>query len=263
MELKAIIFDLDETLMYEQRSVDETFLAVCAMAQTRQGVDAKALYASVLARAREIWHAAPMREYCVSVGVSSWEGLSGPFTSDNPNEQALAEWTPGYRLRAWAKGLADHGIDDPGLAEEMAAAFCVERERRHVLFDETMSVLDALRDKYRFAMLTNGAPSVQRAKIGATALAPYFEAIIVTGDVGVGKPDRRVFDLILDQLGLSAGEAVMVGDSLKNDIQGANNVDMPAVWLNRFGGRLNGQAEPDYELPDLTGLPGVLEQYAL
>ena len=258
MALKAIVFDLDETLMHEKRSVDETFLTACAMAGVKYGVDAQALYASVLARAREIWYAAPMREYCVAIGISSWEALSGPFSSANPDEEALAAWTPNYRLQAWRNGLADHGVDDAELSEAMAATFCTERQKRHILFDETLAVLDALRYDYRFAMLTNGAASGQGAKIDASGLAPRFEVITISGDVGVGKPDRRVFELALSRLGQEASEAVMVGDSLENDIQGAGRMGMRTVWLNRFGKDLDGETRPDWELPDLRGLPGVL-----
>jgi len=257
---EAIIFDLDETLMYEERSVDAAFRAVCGMAHAKYGVDVDALHASVLSRAREMWYTAPVRPYTLSVGVSSWEGLSGPFSYEQPNERALIEWVPGYRRQSWRNGLADHGVEDEELAVQMAEAFTVEREKHHVLFDETMAVLESLRGRYRFGMLTNGAPSVQRAKVAATRLGSYFDAIVVTGELGVGKPDQSVFEHILGVLRVEAAQAVMVGDSLKNDIGGAQQMGITAVWINRDGRVAEDGIFPDHEIKNLRELPLVLER---
>jgi putative hydrolase of the HAD superfamily len=258
--IDTIIFDLDETLMYEQRSVDATFRAVCGLAHAKYGVDVDALHESVLARSREIWWNAPVRPYTKAVGVSTWEGLSGPFSAEVRGERELVEYAPGYRIRGWRNGLADHGIEDEALVEEMAGAFQTERQKHHVLFDDTLPVLERLQGRYRIGMLTNGAPSVQSAKIEATGLAPYFDVIVVTGAVGVAKPHPRPFEHALGLLGADKAETVMIGDSLKKDIAGAQQLGMTAVWMNPDGKEPEDGVVPDHEVRSLTEFEALLER---
>jgi putative hydrolase of the HAD superfamily len=59
--------------------------------------------------------------------------------------------------------------------------------------------------------------------------------VVVSADVGVGKPDAAVFEHALSQLGVDGDDAVMVGDSLAKDVDGAIAAELRAVWLNRDG----------------------------
>jgi len=258
MRIAAIVFDLDETLIHEAQSVEAAFEATCGLAQVLHGLDPRALRKSVGLRAKELWHGAPMRRYCLEVGISSWEGLGGAFTDSDPSSTALAAWVPRYRVRVWTRALADHGVNDPSLAKALARAFPVERQQRHVPFPDTKPTLDTLRSGYRLALLTNGAGAIQRAKIDGAGLASYFDPTIVSGDVGVGKPDPRIFRLVLEKLTLPGERVVMVGDSLTRDIQGAMKVGLRAVWLNRFSKPGDREIVPDAVIAGLADLPAVL-----
>jgi putative hydrolase of the HAD superfamily len=83
---------------------------------------------------------------------------------------------------------------------------------------------------------------------------------VVSGEVGVGKPDPRIFDLALRLLGASPEEAVMVGDNPTRDVAGAKAAGVTAVWVNRAGLPLAaGAAVPDVEVASLRGLVELLE----
>ncbi|MFL7807700.1 MAG: HAD family hydrolase, partial [Anaerolineae bacterium] len=80
--MKAVLIDLDDTLVVEVASAEAAFLATCALAQERYGVDAEGLHQSVRQRARELWYDAPARAYSVAVGISSWEALWARFLGE-------------------------------------------------------------------------------------------------------------------------------------------------------------------------------------
>jgi putative hydrolase of the HAD superfamily len=257
--ITAVLIDLDDTLVVEEASAEASFLATCALAEERYGIDAQELHQCVRQIARELWHRSPARAYCVSVGISSWEALWARFLGQDPNLRTLRAWVPIYRSESWSRALAKCGVDDDwAFVELLAETFRRDRRARHVVYDDVEPALQALRKSYRLALITNGAPDLQRTKLAGSGLEPYFEHILVAGEVGVGKPDPAIFGLALERLGVKAKEAVMVGNSLRSDIGGAQGADIRAIWLNREAKALHGEVEPDAEIVSLEELCDVL-----
>jgi HAD superfamily hydrolase (TIGR01509 family) len=125
------------------------------------------------------------------------------------------------------------GIDAPALGEEMADAFTLRREEYFSPFPGVVATLqECKRRGIHLGMVTNGNGELQRKKIRRFRLARYFEAIIIEGEFGVGKPDRRVFESALKQLGAQPAHAWMVGDDLGRDIQPAYELGMGTVWVD-------------------------------
>ncbi|HZN63318.1 MAG TPA: HAD family hydrolase [Planctomycetota bacterium] len=234
MTVRALLFDLDETLMVEPESVHAALRAACELAEW-PGIAADDLRQAVLKKAKELWYAAPTGSYCRTVGISSWEGLHGDFSGEDPNLKALAAWVPAYRQEAWARALADFGIRDAALGSQLDERFRRERAERHVKFPDTDETLARLRPHYKFGLVTNGAPRIQREKIERTGLAPLFDAVVVSGDIGVGKPDVRIFRRALELLEVEPQEAVMIGNNLERDMAGAKAADLPRIWIDREG----------------------------
>lgn len=106
-------------------------------------------------------------------------------------------------------------------------------------FPEQLEVVKKLRSLgVKTAIVTNiqlERLTSQRNKITKMGLAPYFDAIVYSGEFGVHKPDRRVFDHAASLLGVSNDACVFVGDDPTSDITGARNAGMEAVWLDRWG----------------------------
>lgn len=100
-----------------------------------------------------------------------------------------------------------------------------------VLFPETMDTVKKLKEKYKIGILTNGAHIAQWGKIERSGLMPYVDAIVVSEDAGVTKPDARIFDMMADKLGLKCEECVYVGDTFSYDIMGAYNSGMKPIWI--------------------------------
>jgi putative hydrolase of the HAD superfamily len=109
-------------------------------------------------------------------------------------------------------------------------------------------------------LVTNGQHALQYAKLAHTGLEYVFDEIVVSGDVGVEKPDREIFDLACEKLGLDPREAVYVGDNRRNDIDGAAGAGMRTVWLKSTNPGQSGRYEPDAVIADLRELPETLKK---
>lgn len=250
----AVLFDLDDTLVVEEAMAAESFEAVCRLAQSKVGTDPAALHRAVRRRARELWHSGPAAAFCQSIGISSWEGLWGRFTA-HPD---LGAWAPTYQFQSWKQALAELGVSDDALASELAAAFHAERRRRHRTFPDAEPALRELRGRCALGLITNGASDLQREKIRGAGLDGYFDLVVASGDLGVGKPEPSIFTHALRQLGVPPHEAVMVGDSLQRDVVGAQNVGIRGVWLNRRDHPRESGLEPDSEVRSLSEFLGLL-----
>jgi phosphoserine phosphatase len=251
---RTLLFDLDETLVVDERVAVETFEATARFAAERIELDAGQLALDARVSARALWRAAPTHAYCQRIGMSSWEGLWCRFEGDAAELRALAEWAPTYRREAWRLALADQQIDLAPLAEELGERFGVERRARHELFDDVAAALDALTGEWTFAIVTNGASCLQREKLAGAGLSDRFAVVVASGDLGVGKPAAEIYACTLRLLGADRSSAVMVGDSYANDVEGARGAGLRAVWLDR-GREGGGEGE---RIESLAALPALL-----
>jgi putative hydrolase of the HAD superfamily len=255
--IRAVLLDLDDTLVVEEAAAAATFVATARIAAARHPIDAATLAGDARVRARELWRAAPSHRYCERIGISSWEGLWCRFEGEAQELRALRRWAPEYRREAWRRALADHGIGDGALAEELAERFGAERRARHETFADAEPAIDALAGRYAVALVTNGASCLQREKLAASGLAHRFDAVVAGGDVGIGKPDRAIFERALEAVGAGPHEAVMVGNNLEKDVDGAIGAGLRAIWINREGG----PAPPGVlAVRDLGELPALLSR---
>lgn len=252
--VQAVVFDLDDTLVVEEPAAVAAFMEICRHAEQHYGVEADKLYAAVRETARSIWRQSPARPYCVKIGISSWEGLVAEFEGDEPNLRVLHEWAPHYRLDTWNGALVKCGVDNIDLAARLADAFQRNRRKHHILHDDAVYCLDEFSKFYRLALLTNGPPDLQREKIDVTGIGNYFTEIIISGEVGYGKPDRRFYQLVLSRLGAKPESTWNIGDSLERDILGAKAIGMKTVWVNRHGMSRDESIVPDLEASNLRQL---------
>ena len=260
----TVLFDLDDTLVVEEAAAGAAFLAASGVARERYGIDPKTLTAAVRCSAGELWRASPTITYCRRIGVSSWEGLWATFVGEGSDLAALCEWAPAYRLESWRRALAEFGVHDAALAAALADAFPCERRTRHLVYPDVVPALHALRERqHRVAVVTNGVPDLQREKLRGAGLDAQFDAVVISGEVGVGKPDPLIFLAAAERLGVDPALVVMVGDSLRRDVVGAQRAGMRGVWLNRAGATPAGDASrPDGVIADLHELPTIVGSLA-
>lgn len=259
--IKTLIFDLDDTLIWDAKSIAMAFQKTCEYATKKMGVNPVELEKAVRKEARRLYQTYETFPHTQNIGINPFEGLWGVFDDPGEDFQKMKELVPGYQRDAWINGLKELGVDDPAFGRELAEVFPKERKKHPYIYEETFSVLDRLKGDYQLILLTNGSPSLQQIKLTITPeLSPYFDHIIVSGAFGKGKPDASLFRHVLDTCGVEAEEALMIGDNLMTDILGSQRVGMKNVWINREDRPSSEEVKPTYEIDHLDGLFPILEK---
>ncbi|HEU0074757.1 MAG TPA: HAD-IA family hydrolase, partial [Dehalococcoidia bacterium] len=162
------------------------------------------------------------------------------------------------REALWREALPAAGYD-ASLAADVRDRYLYHRIETSAPLDGAEAVLSDLRATHRLGVITNGGGDIQPARLRHAGLAHYFDVLVTSSDVDVGKPDRRIFEHALQRLGVSAREAWMVGDHLASDIAGALGVGATGVWFNpRAQQRQAGQPKAHHVIASLAELRGLL-----
>jgi putative hydrolase of the HAD superfamily len=110
---------------------------------------------------------------------------------------------------------------------------------------------------YPLAILSNGDPEQQRAKLVELGISEWFPLLITPMDAGVCKPDKRIFQQASSQAGVQPADCLYIGDQLDSDVRAARNAGWQGIWLDRSN---NGQKVTDVPvIHSLAELPGLLE----
>ncbi len=133
------------------------------------------------------------------------------------------------------------------------------------LEDDTHPTLKSLHNLgFHLGIITNAADARDVARIiDGRNLRDYFETIVISADLGVRKPDPRIFEVALQRTGSSPETSVMVGDTLGADILGAHRVGMRGIWITRrsenpHNASLRSSITPDGEIKALAEIPDLL-----
>lgn len=259
--IKTIIFDLDDTLIWDKRSVAVSLHKTCLYAEEKCGVDASKLEQAIRSEAPASYLETGVYGFTQTIGINPFEGLWGEFDDEGEKFQFMKTVMPKYRRTAWSRALHKMGIEDKALGVELSNYFPVMRLKNPIVYDETFQVLEQLKGRYQLVLLTNGSPSLQQIKLNMSAgIAPYFEAIIVSGAFGIGKPDASIFEFALSKTGNQKSEALMVGDNIMTDVLGANQAGIKSVWLNREKKAAHESIFPNFEIYHLQELIPLLKK---
>jgi 2-haloacid dehalogenase len=127
----------------------------------------------------------------------------------------------------------------------------------HILPHAASAIAD-LACRAALGLATNGIPAVQRARLERSGLAPFFRTVLISGEIGIAKPDPRFFLLGAERLGLSPLEVLCVGDVPGTDIRGARAAGMASCWVAAPGARWPpDEPGPDYTIRDLRALAAL------
>jgi HAD superfamily hydrolase (TIGR01509 family) len=204
--LKAIFFDLDDTLLVTDAAHREAVAASCEEAARRcAAIPAERLQEMYLQVGRELW-------------------LS--FDLPQMQESALE-----IRRNIWAEALRRVGVEDGPLADFLGRHYGERRRAGYRLFPGALDLLDRLHGRYHLGIITNGLTEIQKEKIDRLGIEPYFETILISQEVGIAKPDARLFRMALDRVPCEPWEAAIVGDSAERDIRGAASAGLHTLWV--------------------------------
>ena len=164
------------------------------------------------------------------------------FEASRNGEMTMDEYHI-YRIQEAAKDL---GVC---LTAEQALSMQKEykkNQQKLQMSNITISILELAKENdVKLGIITNGPSEHQWSKITTLGIENWIgrENIIVSGDYGINKPDVRIFEIMKEKLQLPNDSLYYIGDSIENDIVGANNAGWKSIWINRYKKKLSKEVD--------------------
>ena len=139
-----------------------------------------------------------------------------------------------YRIQEAAKDLGVFLTDEQALNMQKEYK---KNQQKLQMSDITINILKlARKNNVKLGIITNGLSEHQWSKIEALGVERWIDKdnIIVSGDYSINKPDVRIFEIMQEKLQLPNDFLYYIGDSIENDIVGANNAGWKSIWINRY-----------------------------
>ncbi|MBZ4222989.1 HAD family hydrolase [Bacillus wiedmannii] len=213
-----MLFDLDDTLLDRDKAVDNLFLLVLEKCYEDVSDTVKN---NMLQKFKEY----DKRECGISNKTIVLESL-------------FDEFAPIYRL--------PHNYIQDFWNENFPTCFSIDQN--------TIHFLNHIKSHFKIGIITNGSTHRQKAKIINTNLNNYFDTIIISEEVGLSKPDKRIFELALNKLNVQPEDVLFIGDDLEKDIAGPQNANINGVWFNPQKIKNTTQIQPYAEINTLDSL---------
>lgn len=191
--VKAVIFDFDGTLSNRRKNAYDLF-------------DVE------------------LRKYFPNMNDIEYEAMLQDFLTDDCNGTIKVD----YRVIPFMAKYKELPSD---FLEQFKPVYYDIMWKYVALRDDTIETLKALQGKYKLAVLSNGDSKSQHDKITNCHIDEYFDEVVVSGDIGINKPDKRIFEIMAEKLNVKPEECVFVGDVFSSDILGAIRANMIPVWI--------------------------------
>lgn len=234
--VKAILFDLDNTLIETSRAGGQAIQKTSDLLKTTLALDDDTIISICNKFKQKLLH-------------ESFDPAAGRSIDE-------------VRVVHWEESIKETvgNCSTPSLAAQCYYMWKNSRLEVLSLSPEIRDLLKQLRGRYKLLLLTNGETQTQREKVEAVGCEEFFDAIVVGGEHAEQKPFPSIFRLCFNMLGVEAQDCVMVGDSLDTDIQGGFNAEVRAtVWINSAERAVpDGSVKPDYTIPTVLQLSDVL-----
>lgn len=240
-EIEAVVFDLDDTL-----------------------VDARGAWRASFAEAIAPLHAHSPALQRLGEPPLIYDSHFRGYSESAHRSAGSGEWEDRFTLEAFERLLAEHLGSDASSAAALCGAYREAIPRHQRLYPDALATLEAVGSRYPLGLVSNGPRGQQRAKVERMGLEGYFETVVISGEVGIRKPDPAIFRLALEALAVSAMGSVYVGDDPRHDVIGACDCGLAAIWVNRgdFSAEVlsrDGKPPPRHvEVRSLTEVPSAL-----
>lgn len=218
MELEAVVFDLDDTLLDRRRSFER-------FVRNQWGRFARPL------------HTIDQEQYVQAAIRFDGDGYA-------PRKELFARAIAQFQLPS-------------DMAETLLKDYRAGFPSACVLFTDAVRILASLRASgLKLGLITNGSVRMQSRKLDCLALAPAFDAILISDAEGISKPDPRIFHRAMERLNVTPARSAFVGDNPVVDVAGARGAGMHAIW--RRDPKVSETIEADAVIDELSDLPSVL-----
>ena len=225
MRYTTLLFDLDYTLF----DFDASETAAFSASLTRHGIGVQDGYHKLF----------------VAINKGLWLRVeAGDIT---PND---------VRTVRFERLFTDVGIETD--AEAIADDYIIGLGRYGGLYPGARELLEQLSAEASLAIVSNGIGRVVQDKVARLDLEGYFDAIVVSGEIGVAKPHTGFFDIAFDQLGHpDKATTLMIGDNVASDIQGGIAYGIDTCWYAP-NARAEPAVTPTYRVESLTEIPAIV-----
>jgi|TARA_B110000438_G_C15706171_1_gene603288 HAD superfamily hydrolase (TIGR01549 family) len=233
INIKGILLDLDDTIVDSRSSWKNGFkqtILLIASNQQKNNIDLESIYL----------------EYTKLVAQKHIDFTSNEW-SDILAKEGLEEIIKKYL-----------GVEiDPAIAWNY---FSQSWKDTIQLFPESLDALTLLSKHYKLGMVTNGLSEHQRFKINKFQLEEYFDFILISEELGVQKPDEKIFQIAIKKMNIPAEKLVHIGDNPRHDVIGANNAKIFSCWLKRKNNWYQEvkDVQPNYIISNLLELRSLL-----
>jgi putative hydrolase of the HAD superfamily len=241
MDIRAVAFDVNGTLVrILTDDGDEQIFRAAAHFLTYQGVslhrhELRDLYFQIM---KEQLRTSP-EKYPEFDAAGIWR------TIINDHETDFTRARPAARLEQMPLFLAEMSR---GIARRQLGLYPYVRE-----------MLETLRGRYPLAIVTDAQSTYAAGELHKVGLLGYFDPLVISGDYGYRKPDRRLFQLALDGMGVAAENALYVGNDMHRDIYGAQQAGLTTVMFDSDQGeKAYRDCTPDYTITDFRDLLRIL-----
>src|SRR5580698_6126082 len=242
MDIRAVAFDVNGTLVrILTDDGDERIFRAAAHFLSYQGIDLhrhelRELYFQIM---KEQLRSSP-EKYPEFDAIGIWRSIIEDHQTD------FTRALPVGRLQQIPLFLA-----------EMARGIS---RRRLGLYPYVRAVLDVLREHCPLAIVTDAQSTYARGELHKVGLLGYFDPVVVSGDHGYRKPDRRLFQFALDGMNVAPEHTVYVGNDMHRDIFGAREAGLKTVMFDSDQGKKSYRdCVPDYTITDLRELLTILD----
>ncbi len=225
---RAVVFDLDHTLFDRYATLRKTFIAFYD--HYRDRIPADMPYEEFIEKLIEIEKHYIYYDWFTVINECAKQGIISPM-----NEEEVREAVRVIVNKCWP----------------IAA----------VKFPFTIPTLHKLKKMgYKLGLITNGGHAPQSLKIKMLGLEDVFDAVVISGDVGKGKPDPAPFEAFAEKIGIEPKDMMYVGDHPLNDVEGSRRAGYTPVWVKTNGTWFFDFDKAPYEVDTVAELPELLKQ---
>lgn len=227
MNYELLLFDADDTLFDFQASESQ------ALRQTFEAFGLEYIEATHLPLYKEI-------------NKPLWAGAeAGTFDLSKLNDTRFSILVETLNLPVDSKVFADAYV------EKLSAA--------SILLANCFEVIEALSKQYKLCIISNGLIKTKEQRIVKSTIGKFFDAVLVSEEIGISKPDARFFEAALNKLHHTDKSTVLIiGDSLSSDIKGGLNFGIDTCWYNPKHLSAPKELSPTYEVAELRDLLTLL-----
>jgi putative hydrolase of the HAD superfamily len=228
---KNLFFDLDDTLWAFSENARDTFMAMYHEHRLYEHFRSfDHFFTLYRKRNDELWE----------------EYAQGKVTKEELNERRFL-----YPLEAV-------GVPDRELARRYSEGFFAVIHTKSGLMPHAREVLEYLSPRYNLYILSNGFRELQWRKMRSAGIDGFFKKIVLSEDLGVLKPNPRLFHFALSATQSELSESLMIGDSWKSDVEGARAAGMDQVYYDLGKPVEERSFVPTFTIKDLIELKEVL-----